>query len=518
MKRTGFGLVISAVLTLSIAGCASGGSSTSVTSGPPAVSFPMFTDGLLTYERVEQPGGGYVSMMALFVGTLAFDNGCLLVDGDPYIFPADSTAWDGTTLTVEGMKYTVGDKIAAGGGALHDLVLPEEVRARCGDRSPVLVGGVEPEVPEPIAPADLPTDEAWAKLPTGPLSARRGSVGAWVGDKFLIVGGWSDQPCPPNADCNIAEPALRDGATYTPYSGVWQSIAPAPAPVSQYSSAVLNDDLYMLTFDVSNGGVKVGTDGRVLLSFLRYDLETNAWTTLPTPPSPGALVAVGDKMLAIPGSDENLVGVDSVFDPASQSWTALPDDPLGPSYDRQAVWLNDSVLLTAKDLVESPGAKGPSRVRLASLDSGFTSWNTLRDSEIIGIGPLAVAGRVVFPFYGSADGGDESPWTRPLAYGGIFNPADQTWTALPELPGPTPIDEYDNGHPPQAVGNQVLIGGRLLLDPVTGTVTALPAPRWSERIEATVITGPDSILVWGGATYDAAAAGANHADGYLLGL
>ena len=158
MKRHGSWFTITAVATLALSGCGAGGAGLASPS-PSAAPFPMFTDGLLTYERVEQPDGGYVSMAALFVGTLTFENGCLRVGGNPLIFPADLTSWDGTTLTVSGLEYKVGDRMAAGGGQLHDVVLPAEVRERCGEHAPVLVGGVEADVPEPLLAPDLPPDE-----------------------------------------------------------------------------------------------------------------------------------------------------------------------------------------------------------------------------------------------------------------------------------------------------------------------------------------------------------------------
>jgi len=84
-------------------------------------------------------------MMARFVGTLSFENGCILVDGAPYIFPADVTTWDGTTLTVNGHTFVVGDEIIGGGGEWRDLELSDEIRDHCGDLPPWLVSGVEPE-------------------------------------------------------------------------------------------------------------------------------------------------------------------------------------------------------------------------------------------------------------------------------------------------------------------------------------------------------------------------------------
>jgi hypothetical protein len=101
----------------------------------------MYNDGLLTYDRVEQPGGGYAGMAALFEGLLTETNGCLGLDGAPYIFPSDATTWDGTTLTVNSHSFAVGDTVTVGGGELSGERLSPDIAADCGDSTPVLVTG-----------------------------------------------------------------------------------------------------------------------------------------------------------------------------------------------------------------------------------------------------------------------------------------------------------------------------------------------------------------------------------------
>jgi hypothetical protein len=85
------------------------------------------------------------------------------------------------------------------------------------------------------SPAQTPSAEPgeWVELPVSPLSPRHGAAGAWVQQRFVLVGGWANPPCPPSASClPPAKPALRDGARYDPATGTWQSIAKAPVPVS----------------------------------------------------------------------------------------------------------------------------------------------------------------------------------------------------------------------------------------------------------------------------------------------
>ena len=81
-------------------------------------------------------------MTAQMQGTLTFDNGCLLVDGSPVVFPADDTSWDGTTLTSSGNEFVVGDEIVLGGGTI-DRRLPANTPDQCGGSAPFYGWGAE---------------------------------------------------------------------------------------------------------------------------------------------------------------------------------------------------------------------------------------------------------------------------------------------------------------------------------------------------------------------------------------
>lgn len=62
------------------------------------------------------------------------------------VFPADVTSWDGTTLTVNGFEYVVGDAIAVGGGQDSGTRVPENIPEQCGDLTPWYASGVNPNV------------------------------------------------------------------------------------------------------------------------------------------------------------------------------------------------------------------------------------------------------------------------------------------------------------------------------------------------------------------------------------
>ena len=343
----------------------------------------------------------------------------------------------------------------------------------------------------------------WTPLPPSPLSARHDAVGAWLGGRFVLVGG-SDTPlCPAAASCAApTEPARSDGAALDPETRRWTRIADAPQPVDPVSApVVVGPRLYLVTADSGRAGRPP--------TFLSYDAVANTWATHPLPPERDAgLVAAGDRIVAVGGTDEHGAVADAVLDPATDRWTSLPDDPLGPSFDREAVWLGDRLLLTGHALVANPGSEEPSLTRLAVLDATLTRWTRKPDSDILGGGAVPVADRVVFPMTGSADGGKVNGWGRDVPYGGILDPATDAWNPLPTPPGGrSGLEGYG-----ASVGRRALVGGHLL-DPSIERWTRLPRAPWDSRLRGqTVLASADRLLVWGGAVEG----GGSVADGYLL--
>jgi hypothetical protein len=364
-------------------------------------------------------------------------------------------------------------------------------------------GSVEPEQDSGSSGQVSGRSGEWTQLPDAPLSARHEADGVWVDGRFVVMGGWSSPSCPPNADCAPpAESALRDGASFDPATKRWTPIADAPVPVAGLNGVVAGGRVYLLTPEQERADSPT--------SFLSYDPGSDTWTKHPLPPTWGALVAAGSAVVAVPESDENGATTDAAFDIKTNKWQRLPDDPLGPSFDRSAVWTDGGLLLAAKDLVPNPGADGPALVRLARLDDGFSRWSTLPDSEIIGWGPMAVQDRVVWPGTGSADGGGVGNWGRDYFEGGIFEPASGQWQALPRAPWKPALGAY-----PVVAGSRALVAGHLL-DPATGRWTRVPKLPGEQRAAATVIASPDLLLFWGGSTIGERPA--NFDTGYLLHL
>ena len=351
------------------------------------------------------------------------------------------------------------------------------------------------------SPAQTPSAERgeWAELPTSPLSPRHDAAGAWLQQRFVIVGGWANSPCPPSASClPPAKPALRDGASYDPATRTWQPIAEAPVPVSGRAALVLDDQLYLLVGDSERSDSPI--------SYLRYDPGADAWTALPTPDREWSdLIATDRAIVAMYAPHEKGPKIDQVFDPEQAVWAPLPRDPLAPSASRRATWLGDRLLLTATDR-RAKGEPEADRLRMAALDADLRRWTALPDAELSGGYPVGLAGLVVYPFFNYS--GDEPPEPgRYYPYGAVLDPATGDWDYLPDPPRrPGLVSDA------LVVGDRVEVGGHLV-NPATGAWTVLSLPPGDRRTGETVLASSDTILIWGGSVDQT-----NLASGYLLHL
>ncbi len=344
---------------------------------------------------------------------------------------------------------------------------------------------------------------SWVRVSDGPLSPRENAFAVGIDDRVLIVGGSDAPPCPPNADCVVAsEPVLSDGAVFEPRTNQWQPIAPSPVPIEWAQGVVVGSTVYVWVA----GGPRPGSRE----ALLSYDVGGERWAELPLPPGAEidaccAIAAAGDRIVAYAGTDELGEQPDHIFEPASGRWTELPDDPLSPSFDRAIVWSGAELVHFAKELVPQPGAEEPSVARAAALDLESGVWRRLPDSESLGVGGVAVDGRIVNPRLGWADGGEVNNWGRAYPYGGILDPATGEWSALPNAPSGQ--DEVSAG---------LLAGGRAHYTGDHGWVRDLDAGEWrwipprpgTGDQDASITSGDsiasvgEALFVFGGVRWD----------------
>lgn len=280
------------------------------------------------------------------------------------------------------------------------------------------------------APIDLADRGEWERLPDPPLSARNEANIVGVSQDIIVFGG-TDFICPPGADCDFGDSVtFVDGAAYDRSTTEWRPIADTPAPTVLADTAVVGDEVFALTRNF-------GSANRELLA---YDVSDDAWRQIRLPDDiapigSSSIVALDDAIVLYTTTDENGTAPDWLLDPALESWAEVPDDPLGPAFDRSMTWNGDSIFLFDKALVDSPGGSdGPSFTRAARYHDG--TWTVLPTADTIGPGPTLIdSDRLIAPVLGCADGGETNGYGRCIPFGAVFNTDTGAWEELPNAPG-----------------------------------------------------------------------------------
>lgn len=360
--------------------------------------------------------------------------------------------------------------------------------AACGQSASDGTAPRDPATENPAATTAAPELEqgSWTRLSDSPLSPREGSAAAYVGGEVVFVGGYSGQPCPPNADCARPEDAVeRDGAAYDLATGTWRRIADAPGPVPDMApTAVIGEHLYVLADE----------------TLLVWDSVGDSWDEA-TPPRAirwGALVADGTRLVVASGSDENGVQPDRVLDTSTGEWSTLPEDPLKPSFDRMITATPEGLVLTAKPIQANGGPADPALVHAAVLPPGGETWQPLPASDQLGGWRWSWTGRrLVDPTLGGADGGETNNFGRVIPYGGLLDPATGAWSRLPDAPG-----EQTGGWRVEAPGGPLVAAEGWLYDDAEGAWTRLPRPEDSPATPGPAVWAGNALVVLGGADWD----------------
>ncbi|GAB4054214.1 Kelch repeat-containing protein [Catellatospora paridis] len=339
----------------------------------------------------------------------------------------------------------------------------------------------------PLSPAGPPPGAAagWRELPGSPLSPRAMALGLWTGREALLIGG-VDQPCPPGADCAGDPSPLLAAAAVDPDTGRWRVLAEPPVALRWMQGAVVGGTAYVQG--------RTAGDEETLLA---YDIAADRWERAPLPAADGlTLVAAGDLLVAVRGSEETVPGPDYRYRPSDGRWTELPADPLGAGFDRAMAWTGRELVLFDHRLVPNPGADGPSVTRAAVFDPERGTWRRLPDSQQLSTGPwLAEGGKLIAPALGGADGGAVGNWGRTYPNGGVLDPATGTWSALPNPPG---------GWHASAFGTTSAVYAERtgpVLNAATGQWGAIPPLPQDDVTDSTVVAAGNRLLVFGGARW-----------------
>ena len=259
------------------------------------------------WRHVPAPATGQRGLIGDESSALFFDGTHVVVDGQLLDPVADS--WTDVP-TLPNPDWTFGSFAGNGSQVLACYVGPADSFNDCQ-----LLDLGEPTLPEQ-PPAAV---GAWVETAPVPVAARTQAIATWIGDEFLIVGGWgcdggtAELYPEGSVGCTARPSAAMDGAAYDPAANQWRTIAAPPIGLTGDDSfAVIGQTLYAIS-SAAQG-------------FWAYDAATDAWRGLPPPPGgvhggAGAtgLLANGEVLLALGDSGQS----DAWYDPATRVWTEL---------------------------------------------------------------------------------------------------------------------------------------------------------------------------------------------------
>lgn len=300
-----------------------------------------------------------------------------------------------------------------------------------------------------------PATKRWRRLSDGPLGPREGSSALWTGTQMLVWGGQA-------GDTVVSDP----GAAYDPATDSWRPLARPPIRLRAGHTAVWTGT-EMLVWGGSGSLPRQPyfADGAA------YDPAADRWRRLPQAPlirrAGHSAVWTGKEMVIWGGGEtDSHVGFSAdgaAFDPAAQSWRAVPPSPLGARRGHTALWTGSQMLVWGGDADAGPVADG------AAWDPATGGWSPL---PVAPLGPRTRhtalwSGTEMLVWGGSGAG------RRRFADGAAYDPARGRWR---KLPGVLLAPRYD--HAATWTGDAMFIwGGRAPGDPAPGDGAVLERGR-----------------------------------------
>jgi N-acetylneuraminic acid mutarotase len=280
----------------------------------------------------------------------------------------------------------------------------------------------------------------WTMLPATPtgFAARRNPMGVWTGSKMIIWGG------------RDYSTSYKDGVVYDPAgaggAGSWTTMATSPLTSRFWSAAVWSTT----TNELLVWGGCTGWSGLPCTSVTgdgaAYNPATNTWTALPAAP----ISARGDTAFGWDGSEMIIAGGNNAagplldgarFDPVARSWVKFSEPPAA-TYDARR---DEAIAFDGTSLFMFGGR--------ATTTASTAKNNGAYYTPEVGWTAIPVASDVVFPSgakrYNSASwfgagklfvysGQGTSSSSSSIGGFASYDPATSSWTPLDETGAPAP--------------------------------------------------------------------------------
>lgn len=333
----------------------------------------------------------------------------------------------------------------------------------------------------------------WVATAPGPLAPRVFVDAVWTGEQFLVIGGSLDN----------SFTTTDTSALYDPASDTWTEIAPIGIgprhtvyPVWTGTEAIF-----------WGGGLGASAAG----GGARYDPATDAWTALSDAGAPGdriyhSALWTGNRMLVWGGWDEvsDHLQTGALYNPISDSWTPMATlNAPSPRSFATAIWTGSAAIIwggCAGPMGACPDVQGTGGVYNPADDS----WTPMSSDGAPTARSQSVAvwtGDEMLLFGGATSGNAGDPLNSGFAY----NPATDSWRPLSIEAAPEPradsAAEWIGDEKMLIWGGVAGQGNGFLYDPsddqweVIGAGAGAPGPR--SRF-AHALTGDGRLFIFGG--------------------
>ena len=236
---------------------------------------------------------------------------------------------------------------------------------------------------------------------------------------------------------------LATGARYNLATNAWTTVATLRAPIARYYHSAVWTGQEMIVWGGTNGSAT----GELLDSGARYNPQTDTWTTMSRDGAPRGRIDhvaawVGTHMVIWGGQTDNLGPADPRrYDPATDTWSAVGSTDLPPSAaGTRGIWTGRELLLIGGFRPPMEPASGVSRYNPVT-DSWQQPFPTENAPEVRYGDVVVWTGREAI-VWGPIPVAPGTPPVRPR--GAVFDAAAGTWSV---------IDDHD-----QPVGSHIGLG------------------------------------------------------------
>jgi N-acetylneuraminic acid mutarotase len=183
-------------------------------------------------------------------------------------------------------------------------------------------------------------------LPPSPLAGRH-AAGAWTGEELIIPGGEGYAGFRPGGEPIPIH--FADAAAYHPATRTWTKLPPMPIGRGGGYYTVTYAAVWDGTEVLVVGGTTTSSS-EPLARGVAYDPSSNAWRWMAPMSAPriGFVSAWTGRQLVLWGG----TGVDGaipphgeMYDPSTDTWSAMPKAPLAARTDAVAVWTGTELII-----------------------------------------------------------------------------------------------------------------------------------------------------------------------------